>query len=317
MASSHYGRPLQRKLQEAGLQGCVDAGGFKRLLQYAEDVHGSLDRVHEILQLLKSSEPAGRGGAGSSAGARACAGRARRQARAAGSCAAAPAAAARSSGCGRAVSLHAQRRVRALTRARAHTRRADLVAGDDDDGIISAAEVEAAIRQLAGVVTKRDLAFVVSAFDVPRIVYDPVSKRLHADSRPSKLLPTAEVRAARRPRHLVWRGGSSCSAALQPPATLPSTSARSHPPTRSRPQDKHKLYLNRFNLLLQRLRRNRRFQPPNPLQAAAGAAPQAQLTELMGLKGSAGETCIVMGIIGSQVGGEARRGAWGGGLAVG
>lgn len=67
------------------------------------------------------------------------------------------------------------------------------------------------------------------------------------------------------------------------------------------PQDKHKLYLNRFNLLLQRLRRNRRFQPPNPLQAAAGAAPQAQLTELMGLKGSAGETCIVMGIIGSQV----------------
>jgi hypothetical protein len=69
-----------------------------------------------------------------------------------------------------------------------------------------------------------------------------------------------------------------------------------------RPQDKHKLYLNRYNLLLQRLRRNRRFQPPNPLQAAAGAAPQAQLTELMGLKGNAGETCIVMGIIGSQVG---------------
>jgi hypothetical protein len=66
-------------------------------------------------------------------------------------------------------------------------------------------------------------------------------------------------------------------------------------------QEKHRLYLNRFNLLLQRLRRNRRFQPPNPLQAAAGAAPQAQLTELMGLKGSGGETCIVMGIICSQV----------------
>ena len=65
-------------------------------------------------------------------------------------------------------------------------------------------------------------------------------------------------------------------------------------------QDKHRLYLNRFNLLLQRLRRNRRFQPPNPLQAAAGAAPQAQLTELMGLKGSAGETCIVMGVVGSM-----------------
>lgn len=72
-------------------------------------------------------------------------------------------------------------------------------------------------------------------------------------------------------------------------------------PTPSPPQDKHRLYLNRLNLLLQRLRRNRRFQPPNPLQRAAGAAPQAHLTELMGLKGSAGETCIVMGIIGSQV----------------
>jgi hypothetical protein len=56
MASAHFSRPLQRKLQEAGLQGCVDAAGFKRLLLYAEDVHGSLDQVHEILQVLKSSE---------------------------------------------------------------------------------------------------------------------------------------------------------------------------------------------------------------------------------------------------------------------
>lgn len=79
---------------------------------------------------------------------------------------------------------------------------------------------------------------------------------------------------------------------------------RSPPPMRTLSktlQDKHRLYLNRYNLLLQRLRRNRRFQPPNLLQAAAGAAPQAQLTELMGLKGTTGETCIVMGIIGSQV----------------
>jgi hypothetical protein len=85
-------------------------------------------------------------------------------------------------------------------------------------------------------------------------------------------------------------------------------------PTEQPPQDKTKLYLNRFNLLLQRLRRNRRFQPPNPLQAAAGAAPQAQLTELMGLKGNAGETCIVMGIIGSQVGGRRLWGRTAGGL---
>ncbi|GBF94898.1 hypothetical protein Rsub_08141 [Raphidocelis subcapitata] len=184
MSAAQFTRPLQRKLQEAGLQGCVDAAAFKRLLQYAEDVRGSLDQVHEILQVLKSNM------------------------------------------------------------------------GDDDDGVVSAADVDAAVRRMTGTVAKRDLAFVVSAFDVPRVVYDPVSKRLHADSRASKFLPTAE--------------------------------------------EKHRLYLNRYNLLLQRLRRNRRFQPPNPLQAAAGAAPQAQLTELMGLKGSGGETCIVMGIIGSQ-----------------
>lgn len=56
MASAAYSKPLQRKLQEAGLQGCVDAAAFKRLLQYAEEVQGSLDKVHEILELLKSSE---------------------------------------------------------------------------------------------------------------------------------------------------------------------------------------------------------------------------------------------------------------------
>ncbi|KAI8470951.1 MAG: DNA polymerase alpha/epsilon subunit B-domain-containing protein [Monoraphidium minutum] len=122
--------------------------------------------------------------------------------------------------------------------------------------MVTAAAVDAAVRQLAGVVTRRELVSVVSAFDVPRIAYDPVSKRMHPDARPRVLLATAE--------------------------------------------EKHRLYLHRYNLLLQRLRRNRRFQPPNPLQAAGGAAPQAQLTELMGLRGGGGGTCIVMGIIGSQ-----------------
>lgn len=65
---------------------------------------------------------------------------------------------------------------------------------DGDAATIGAADVEAAVRQLAGVVEKRDLAFVVSAFDVPRIVYDPVTKRLHADNRPPRMLATAEVR---------------------------------------------------------------------------------------------------------------------------
>ena len=55
-AAVQFSRPLQRKLQEAGLQGCVGADAFKRLLQYAEDVGGSLDKVHEILEILKKSE---------------------------------------------------------------------------------------------------------------------------------------------------------------------------------------------------------------------------------------------------------------------
>lgn len=59
MAAAQYRLPLQRKLQEAGLQGCVDAAGFKRLLQYTEDVQGSLDKVYEILELLKTSERQG------------------------------------------------------------------------------------------------------------------------------------------------------------------------------------------------------------------------------------------------------------------
>lgn len=73
----------------------------------------------------------------------------------------------------------------------------DMASGDDDDedGVITKDSVEAAIRQLAGVVPKRDLAFVVSAFDVPRIIYDPVTKRLYEDTKQKTLLPTAEVHA--------------------------------------------------------------------------------------------------------------------------
>lgn len=60
-AAAQFSRPLQRKLQEAGLQGCVGADAFKRLLQYTEDVGGSLDSVHEILDILKTCAHYGRG----------------------------------------------------------------------------------------------------------------------------------------------------------------------------------------------------------------------------------------------------------------
>jgi hypothetical protein len=77
--AAQFTRPLQRKLQEAGLQGCIDAAAFKRLLQYAEDVRGSLDKVHEILQLLKLSKARTSKEKGSGAAARAAGNGARRR----------------------------------------------------------------------------------------------------------------------------------------------------------------------------------------------------------------------------------------------
>lgn len=50
---SQYTASLQRKLQEAGLQGSLDADAFITLLQYVNDVQGSLDVVYSILDVLK------------------------------------------------------------------------------------------------------------------------------------------------------------------------------------------------------------------------------------------------------------------------
>eukprot|EP00877_Chromochloris_zofingiensis_P012640 jgi/Chrzof1/762/Cz01g27210.t1 len=178
---SQYTASLQRKLQEAGLQGSLDADAFITLLQYVNDVQGSLDVVYSILDVLKDEL--------------------------------------------------------------------------DDDGMITQQQMESAIRQLAGTTSERDLVFVIDAFDVPKISYDPITKRLYADNHPKSLIATAQA--------------------------------------------KHKLYLDRLYLLYQRLRRNKRFQPPNPVLSSRSGAKtmQAQLTELMALKGVVGQHRIVMGII--------------------
>jgi hypothetical protein len=51
-----YLKGLQSTLAEAGLQGALQAGAFKTLLQYVIDIQGDVDVVHAILEQLKASE---------------------------------------------------------------------------------------------------------------------------------------------------------------------------------------------------------------------------------------------------------------------
>jgi hypothetical protein len=51
-----YTRPLQRKLQEAGLQGVVEADAFQVLLKYVADTEGDLDSLYRLLESLKQGK---------------------------------------------------------------------------------------------------------------------------------------------------------------------------------------------------------------------------------------------------------------------
>jgi hypothetical protein len=51
-----YAKPLQSKLAEAGLQGALQAGAYKVLLQYVADVGGELDVLYAVLDQLRASE---------------------------------------------------------------------------------------------------------------------------------------------------------------------------------------------------------------------------------------------------------------------
>ncbi|KAF6263998.1 DNA polymerase epsilon, subunit B [Scenedesmus sp. NREL 46B-D3] len=50
-----YAKGLQSTLAEAGLQGALQAGAFKVLLQYVADVQGELDVLYAVLEQLKAS----------------------------------------------------------------------------------------------------------------------------------------------------------------------------------------------------------------------------------------------------------------------
>jgi hypothetical protein len=55
-SAKDYAKPLQCKLAEAGLQGALQAGAYKVLLQYVADIDGKLDVLYAVLDQLKASE---------------------------------------------------------------------------------------------------------------------------------------------------------------------------------------------------------------------------------------------------------------------
>ena len=62
-----------------------------------------------------------------------------------------------------------------------------------ETGQVTLHHVEVALQQSVGVEEQLDLAAVVSAFDVPKISYDPVSKKLFHNMQPRSILAAGEV----------------------------------------------------------------------------------------------------------------------------
>lgn len=58
---------------------------------------------------------------------------------------------------------------------------------------ITREDIEAAIVQLQGTGTAKELVAVIDAFDVPKISYDPVGRKMYADKQPRSFLANATV----------------------------------------------------------------------------------------------------------------------------
>lgn len=140
--------------------------------------------------------------------------------------------------------------------------------------------LEQLLAALQGRAAPQDPVQVVDAFAVPFIVYDPVRKLFHrpAQGAAPSLQADASVRGGwhvcRRPAALhVGAGRRSGSFAA---AMLPTAANRRRPHASSLLllllpllQSKVALYVNRFHLVHQRLKRNKLFRPA---QVHAGAA---------------------------------------------
>lgn len=143
----------------------------------------------------------------------------------------------------------------------------------------------AALAQLRGCGEVAQLVAVVDAFDVPKISYDPVGRKMFADSRPRRLFAGAEVRGLRHARRASGAGQRAAAAVAR-------VHAHSAAPLRACqcmhacPQAKHQLYVDRLQLIGQRLRRNEKLQQNNRLMP--GCTGDKKIAQVRGSTGTPG-----------------------------
>ena len=128
--------------------------------------------------------------------------------------------------------------------------------------------VQSALAELKGGRQTLELCAVINAFDVPKISYDPVGRKLYADAKPRSIFAAALVSLGGATRSLAW----PVRLGTMPLGLLHLTS---WPPLLSS-QAKQQLYMDRLHLINQRIRRSSLFQPRSLTSGADTFAPQAR-----------------------------------------
>jgi hypothetical protein len=134
---------------------------------------------------------------------------------------------------------------------------------------ITLADIEAAVTQLRGGGPSRDDVAVISAFDIPKISYDPVSSKMYADKAPRTLFPGARV--------CIQLTQAACQSSGSFHPTCPCKPLLPRLSSLTTLQAKHSLYLDRLQLIQQRMNRNMRFQQRTQLLARPGDNNVAQV----------------------------------------
>jgi hypothetical protein len=63
-------------------------------------------------------------------------------------------------------------------------------------GLLSQSDVSGAVTQLAGSLQSIERMVVINAFEVPKICWDPIGKKLYADTASRTIFPDAQVSGA-------------------------------------------------------------------------------------------------------------------------
>ena len=146
------------------------------------------------------------------------------------------------------------------------------------------------LKHVEGQASSSGAIQVLDAFQTPLILYDPIRKLFHRSHEPRALFADAKVGPLRP-----LLGARSRS----PPSAAAARRRRSPPPAApAAPQSKVQLYVDRFLLIQQRMRRNKMFRPPRWGALGGGArAEAAELTELKALLGLVGQRRYVVGFL--------------------